>query len=157
MLKEIGKYKETLQSLLKNDDKVCRLLLGDNYENEDYDLDEELEKYLLPHLYVPGTINEKRSYVLFEASMPKAGHSIKTMRVTVQAICHKDIIKYKKPKGYFGYRYDVLSQYIEELLCEDEDNGRKFGIGIPLSGNVGDFLTNDYIGHVITFEMKDFR
>ncbi|WP_143322879.1 hypothetical protein [Clostridium sp. HBUAS56010] len=157
MLKELGRYKITLLSLLKNSDNICKILLGDNYENENYDLDSELEKYLIPHLYIQGTIKEKRSYILFDTGMYKGGSSIKTMRITIQVICDKSIIECKPPRGYYGFKYDVLAQYVEELLCEIKDNGRKFGIGIPDLVTVNDFLINDYVGHTLTFDVKDFR
>lgn len=157
MLKELGKYKLTFLSLLKNSDTICKLILGQDYEDADYDLDTELEKYLIPHLYVPETIKETQSYVLFDVGMYRGGSTIKTMRLTVQAFCHKMIIPYKeKPKGYYGYRYDVLAQCIEELLFNN-DNGRKFGIGIPELVSVNSFLLNDYVGHVLTFDIKEFR
>jgi len=158
MLKELGKYKVIFRSLLKNSDTVCKLILGENYEDGGYDLDTELEKYLIPHLYIPDTIKETQSYVLFDSGMYKGGSSIKTIRLTVQAFCHKKIIEYPQiPKGYYGYRYDVLAQCVEELLFEDKDNGRKFGIGIPELVSVSAFLTNDYVGHVLTFDIKAFR
>jgi len=157
MLKELGKYKLIFRSLLKNSDIVCKLILGENYEDGGYDLGTELEKYLIPHLYVPDTINETQSYVLFDCGMYRGGSSIKTMRLTIQTFCHKKIIEYPQtPKGYYGYRYDVLAQCIEELMF-NKDNGRKFGIGIPELVSVNTFLLNDYVGHVLTFDIKEFR
>ncbi|POO87872.1 hypothetical protein [Clostridium sp. 3-3] len=158
MLKELGKYKLIFLSLLKNSDTICKLVLGEDYEDGDYDLDKELEKYLIPHLFVPDTIKETQSYALFDVGMYRGGSSIKTMRLIVQTFCHKKIISYpEKPKGYYGYRYDVLAQCVEELLYEDKDNGRKFGIGIPELVSVNGFLINDYVGHVLTFDIKAFR
>ena len=163
MLKELGQYKEKLSSIFHTDDKICRLLLGENYEDEDYDIDKELEKYIVPHLYIDKTITDTKSYIMFETYSTRTNPSIKGMKIVVQVICHKDISKYKeKPKGYYGLRYDVLSQYVEELLCpQDKELTKKrikqFGIGSLELQPVDLFLTDKYIGRTLTFNVPDFR
>lgn len=135
MLKELGMYKERFRSILVNDDRICRLLLGDGYEDADYDIDNELDKYIIPHLYVDGTITETKSYIMYETNPIRVGPSIKDIGIIVQAVCHKSIVKYPdKPRDYSGLRYDVLAEYVEELLCpndkkEKEHIIKKFGIG----------------------------
>lgn len=163
MLKELGDYKNRLRSIFVNNDNICKLLLGQDYEDADYDLDDELDKYVIPHLYIPDTITETKSYIMYETTMSKAYGKTKTMKVIVQAICHKDIVTYKeKPKGYPGLRYDVLSEFIEELLCpEDKTDARnimrKFGIGDFELEPTDLFLNNKFIGRVLTFTVPDFR
>lgn len=163
MLKELGEYKNRLRSIFVNDDKICRLLLGDDYENAGYDLDEELDKYIIPHPFIPQTVMETKSFIMYETYMPKAYGQIKTMKIVVQAICHKDIVEYKeKPKGYPGLRYDVLAQYIEELLCPEDKTEKlniikKFGIGSMELEPVDIFLTDSFIGRTLTFTVPDFR
>jgi hypothetical protein len=56
----------------------------------------------------------------------------------------------------------VLSQYIEELLCPvDKENRekiiRRFGIGRIDLSSVDLFLSNDFVGHSLTFSVPDFR
>ena len=163
MLKELGDYKNRLRSILVNDDKICRLLLGDSYEDSDYDLDKELDKYIIPHTYVPNTILEAKSFILYETYIPKLSGQIKTMQIVIQAICHKDIVTYDdKPKGYPGLRYDVLAQFIEELLCPEDKHDqniiiKKFGIGSLELKGVDVFLTDKFIGRTLTFSVPDFR
>lgn len=163
MLKELGDYKNRLRSIFVNDDKICKLLLGQDYENAEYDLDDELDKYIIPHPYISDTITTQNSYIMFETYMPKSYGKIKTMKIVIQAICHKDIVEYKeKPVGYPGLRYDVLAEFIEELLCPEDENERKkiikkFGIGTLELEPVDIFLTNDFIGRTLTFTVPDFR
>lgn len=163
MLKQLGEYKDRLYSILAGDNKIRCLLLGEDYEDKFDDLDSELEKYICPHLYTEPTVTETHSYIFFEIYIPRTTPSVKTMKIFIQTICHKNITKYKeKPKNYYGLRYDVLSQYVEELLCPaDKENREKiirsFGIGrIELSG-VDLFLSNDFAGHSLTFSVPDFR
>lgn len=163
MIKELGDYKNRLHSIFVNDDEICRLLLGEDYENADYDLDNELDKYIIPHLYVNETITETKSYILYETNLLNVGSSIKEMGVIIQVVCHKNIVKYpEKPQNYPGLRYDVLAEYIEELLCptSSQDKERvikKFGIGSFEMRPPELFLTDKYIGRILTFTTPDFR
>ncbi|MBO5484375.1 MAG: hypothetical protein J5979_04100 [Lachnospiraceae bacterium] len=163
MLKELGKYKDTLSSIFAEDNNICSLLLGQNYENEVEDKNKELKKYILPHLFMENRLTENKSYLLMETYVLKSNASIKEMKMVIQAICHKDIITYEeKPAAYYGLRYDVLSQYIEELLCPNDkerikERVKQFGIGRLELQNVDSFLSNYYIGHTLTFTVPAFR
>lgn len=163
MLKELGEYKNLLSSIFINDSKICKLLLGENYEEEIEDLDAELDKYIIPHLYVPDIITETKSYIMFETYVSNVSPTTKMMKIVIEAICHKDIVRYKeKPKGYYGLRYDVLSQYIEELLCPTGDEEKKkiikkFGIGGLEMKPDNIFLTTDFIGRTLTFCVPTFK
>ena len=163
MLKELGKYKDRLYSVLAGDNKICGLLLGENYKNEIDDIDAKLEKYIFPHLYAEPTITDSDSYIFFETYIPKANSNIKTMKIIIQAVCHKNIARYKeKQNGYYGPRYDVLAQYIEEILCPDnkeliKKRIKQFGIGRLELQNVDIFLTTDFVGRILTFITPDFR
>ncbi len=163
MLKELGKYKDCLYSILANDKNICQLLLGKDYANKFDDLDMELEQYILPHLYTEPVVTDTQSYIFFETYMPRASPTIKTMKISVQAVCHKNIARYtEKPQNYYGLRYDILSQYIEELLCpSDKETIKKrikqFGIGRFELQSVDLILSNDFVGRNMTFIVPDFR
>lgn len=163
MLKEIGEYKNQLRSIFVNNDNICKLLLGEDYKNKFDDLDSELDKYIIRHPYIPDTITTQNSYIMLETYTPKAYGKIKTMKIVVQAVCHKGIAEYKeKPEGYSGLRYDVLAELIEELLCPEDVSERKkitkmFGIGAPDLESVDIFLDKEIIGRTLTFIVPDFR
>lgn len=163
MLKELGEYKNNLRSIFANDDKICRLLLGENFESMDFNFDNEFDKYVVQHLFIANTIMDTKSYIMFESYVSSTYGSTKTMKVIIQTICHKDIVKYdEKPDGYPGLRYDVLAQYIEELLCPPDKQKRndiikKFGIGSFELMGVDIFQTEKYIGRILTFTVPDFR
>ena len=163
MLKELGDYKNCLRSIFVNNDNICKLLLGEDYKNADYNLDDELDKYVIPHPYLTDTISAQNSYIMYETYCKGSNRQTKTMQIVIQAICHKDIDKYpQKPEGYSGLRYDVLSEFIEELLCpkskEDRNTIMKnFGIGSFVLESADIFLTNDFIGRTLTFTISAFR
>ena len=163
MLKELGDYKNRLRSIFVNNDNICKLLLGQDYEDADYNLDDELDKYVIPHLYVPDTIATQNSYIMYETYCKGTSGHTKTIQIVIQSICHKEISTYKeKPKGYSGLRYDVLAEFIEELLCPDDREEqkkimKKFGIGSLELKSVDIFLTNDFIGRTLALTVSDFR
>ncbi len=163
MLKELGKYKDYLYSIFTGNDKICGLLLGKNYQINFDNIDLELKKYILPHLYIESTVTETQSYIFFEIHMPRASPSIKTMKIEIQALCHKNIAEYhNKPKGYYGLRYDILSQYIEELMCPKDkqliiQRIKQFGIGRFELISVDLFMSNNFVGHNLTFTVPAFR
>lgn len=163
MLKELGEYKNSLRSIFANDDKICRLLFGEFFKNMECNFDDEFDKYVVQHLYIKDTIKETKSYIMFDTYCPDTYGQTKNMKIVIQAICHKDIVKYDdKPDGYPGLRYDVLAQYIEELLCPADKQARnviikKFGIGSLELKSVDVFLTDKFIGRTLTFSVPDFR
>lgn len=163
MLKELGDYKNRLWSLFVNNDNICKLIFGQNYIDEVDDLDTESDKYMIPHLYVPDTITQTKSYIMYETYCKGTNGQTKTMQIVIQAICHKDIVKYvEKPSGYSGLRYDVLAEFIEEILCPEDrakknEIIKKFGIGGFELKSADIFLTKDFIGRTLTFIVPDFR
>lgn len=163
MLKELGAYKDRLRSIFVNNDNICKLLLGQNYANAEYDLDDELNKYVIPHLFIDGTITTTESYIMYETYCKGTYGQTKTMQIVIQAICNKDKTVYReKPKGYSGLRYDVLAEFIEELLCptdREEQNKimKKFGIGNLELKSADIFLTTKFIGRTLIFTVPDFR
>jgi len=163
LLKELGKYKDRLYSLLASDKKILQLLLGKNYEDKFDDIDTELERYIFPHLYTEPTVTETESYIFFETYVPRTSPTIKNMKISIQTLCHKTIAKYvEKPKGYYGLRYDVLAQYIEELLCPVDKETikqriKQFGIGRFELQSVDLLLSNDFVGRNMTFIVPEFR
>jgi len=163
MFEDLGEYKNRFASILVNNDKICRLLLGENYETEIDDLDTELDKYIKQHLYIEDTITETKSYILFESNPSPTSPTLKNMNIIVQVICHKDIVRYKeKPKGYSGLRYDVLTRYIEEAICPKDETSKnaiikKFGIGGFEIKSPGLFNQNNFVGRTFILSVPEFR
>lgn len=163
MLKQLGQYKNHLYAILANDDRICKLLLGEDYNNAGNDIHSALAKYMVPHPYVKPDIIEPVSYIFFETQVPKANAAIKNVNLIVQAICHTTILSYaEKPENVDGLRYDILSQYIEELLCPKskdlvQNRIRQFGIGGFELQSTEPFFQDQFIGHTLTFTVPTFR
>jgi len=157
LLKELGTYKQKIISALSTSDDIKSLLLGGDYENQDYEVDDELKKYILPHLFTEGTQTEVQSYIFVETFMPKFGNSVKDIKTVVQVLSHRDQINYQKD-GYIGTRPDICAEMIEAILIGDKAIARSFGIGSLTLTYVGilDKFTK-YYGRELVFEVPDFR
>lgn len=163
MFEDIGRYKTSFGSMLKNDEKICTLLLGNNYYDKYDDLDTELDKLIIPHLYIEDVITEQKSYIMYEVVPTQSTSTIKNMKIIIQAICHKGIVVYNdKPKEESGLRYDVLSQYIENVACPKNLQNEnlikeKFGIGSFELKSPDLFLTKEFIGRTFTLIVPEFN
>ncbi len=157
MLKELGTYKQQIISALSTSEDIKKLLLGENYENEDYEVDDELKKYIYPFLFTEGTQTNVQTYIFVEIFVPNLGNSVKDVKVIVQILSHRVQIAYQKD-GYIGTRPDICTQMIEEVLIENKEVSQKFGIGKLTLTGVGILDTyTEYYGRILTFEVPNFR
>lgn len=157
MLIELGSYKQKIISALSTSDNIKKLLLGENYENEDYDVDDELKKYIYPFLFTEETQTNVQSYIFVEIFAPKISNSTKDVRVLIQVLSHRDQIDYQKD-GYLGTRPDICAQMIEKILIDNKELAREFGIGSLTLEYVGvlDKFTK-YYGRELGFTVPNFR
>lgn len=117
MLKELGKYKDNLSSILLGDEYILRFLLEDTSGKSDEAIAIEAKKYIHPHLYMEPAEAEPACYIFLETAVTKTTSTMKTMKIVIQPVCHKDILTVQNSSaGYYGTRYDLLAERIEELL-----------------------------------------
>ena len=163
MLKELGKYKDNLSSIFLGDEYIPRFLLNDISGVSDETIAAEAQKYILPHLYMEPTAAEPACYIFLETAVTKTTSSMKTMKIAIQPVCHKDILTVQNSSaGYYGTRYDMLAQRIEELLCPADkaisrQRQKEFGIGLPELQSVETFTGSVWIGRTMTYLVPDFR
>ncbi len=163
MLKELGTYKDRIYSLFSGDDIICQLLLGKNYKTEISDIPAALKSRLLPHPFTETSSAEPGSYIFFETSVTKTNTAVKTIKILIQPVCHKDSLLYTPaPEGYSGLKYDMMAQAAEALLCPSNktlsrERIKQFGIGRPELQAVDSLVTGSFIGRSMTFTVPDFR
>ena len=75
----------------------------------------------------------------------------------VYAICHRDILDDYVLEGYHGNRADILSQLIEEVLINNEEVNKEFGIGPLNLSSVYIYNSRQMYGTQMTFEVPNFR
>ncbi len=124
ILKDMGKYKNTLLTAFVSSNDICELMLNKKSYTED-DVDNLIYTQIFPYLYTDETQTEVLPYLCVEVDVPGVPTGIiKDMKLIVWAYCHKDGMKYFK-KGYSGTKADILADMAERQLRESD----KFGIG----------------------------
>ena len=163
MLKELGKYKDNLGSILLGDEYILHFLLGDTSGKSDEAIAAEAQKHIQPHLYMEPTEAEPACYIFLETAVTKTTSTMKTMKIVIQPVCHKDILTVQNSSaGYYGTRYDLLAERIEELLYPSDktllrQRQKEFGIGLPELQSVETFTGGLWIGRTMTYLVPDFR
>jgi hypothetical protein len=151
MLKELGEYKEKLVHLFSSDEELCRLLAGDGASAG-------TDSLIVMHPYIGPFVDSPASCLFVETQIPKASQTIKDMKITIQAVCHKDALAcLENEEKTAGLRHDRLAARIETILCETRSNAVSFGIGRIALISVEPFLADPYIGHTLIFTVPAFR
>ena len=153
ILKDMGSYKNTLLSALINSNDICELLFNKKPYSED-DVEKLVYTQIFPYLYIDETQTEVMTYLCFEVDMPRIPTStVKDMKLTIWAYCHKDTMKYSK-KGYSGTKVDILADMVESQLRESD----KFGIGKLQLLSCNHFSPNSkYYGKQLIYNIPDFK
>ena len=163
MLKELGKYKDNLSSILISDEYIPGLLLEDTSGLSNDIIAAKAQKNICPHLYMEPDASEPACYIFLETDVAKTTPTTKTMKIVIQPVCHKDILTVRNsPAVYYGTRYDMLAERIDELLCPADkllarQRQKEFGIGLPELQSVETFASGSWIGRKMTYLVPDFR
>lgn len=156
--KELGIYKNKIHAALYKNQNIREILLGDTTQGMSASqILKEFKKHVKSHLFIDDTITETDTFIYYDVVADTYGTSTKNCKIIVYAICHRDILDGTFEKeGYYGNRSDILVQMIEESLL-DESVINDFGIGELDIDSVGLYNATRFYGHIITFEVPNFR
>lgn len=154
---ERGKFKEEISSALYKSDDLKELLLGDTSGMSAAAIQSEFKKHVKSHLFVDDTIIESDSFIYYDVVFPSLHPNTKNCRVMMYAICHRSILDNYYKEGYYGNRADILTQMIEDVLINDKNVSRSFGIGEISLDSVNIYNSSRFYGCVLTFNVPTFR
>ena len=132
----------------------------DNIETDKMDNSEirvNFKKHVKSHLFIDDTIQETSSFIFYDIILPFIKPNIKTCKILLYAICHRDILDNYYKDGYFGNRADILTQMIENVLINDKKIVNEFGIGELSLDSVDIYNSNRFYGYIMTFSVPNFR
>ena len=138
---ERGLYKENIHKALYASQEIKELILGDLNGKKTFEIMKEFKDHVKSHLFLDDTIEATGTFIYYEVIMPDLRTNTKTCTITLYAICHRDI----------------LSQMIEDVLINDEEVNKKFGIGPLNLKSVYPYNSRQLYGVQMTFEVKNFR
>ncbi len=154
---ERGKFKQMIHSALYMNADIIDLLLGDTTNMSKSQKRELFKEHVKSHLFIDDTITETGSFIFYDVVFPALHSHIKTCKIVMYAICHRDILDGYLKDGYYGDRSDILSQMIEDTLINDEDFSNKFGIGELTLDSLDVYNATRFYGTKLIFSVPSFR
>lgn len=154
---ERGKFKEEISTALYKSDDLRDILLGDTSGMSAAEIRKEFKKHVMSHLFIDDTIEETDSFIFYDVMFPSLNPQIKDCRVIMYIICHRDILDNYSKEGYYGNRADIITQMVEDVLINDKDVARSFGIGEIALDSVELYNSMRMYGCILTFNVPTFR
>jgi len=154
---ELGLFKEIIHSALYKSADIKELIIGDTSGLTNSRQREIFRNHVKSHLFIDDTIEDAETFIFYDVTLPYIHSNIKTCQVLMYIISHRDIIDNYSKEGYHGNRSDILAQIVENVLLNNSDICREFGIGeINLLSNTI-YNSQRFYGRILTFEVPNFR
>ena len=153
---KIRAYKNEIISELCNDDEIINAL----GLIPDEDPDDLVWKRIYPHLWIPQTETDVKSYLLLEINIPerRTRYGITNNPVYVHPVIYFYILVHQEDMklnlaGESGTRMDYLAELIENKY----EGRRGFGLGqLTLKSNTASSINTTYRLRELVFEAVDF-
>lgn len=146
---EIVRYKQTIVSMIVNDEDIIELL-----DEKDVEYADDLVYInIFPYFRIPQTEQEQKAYILMYIDVPtntNPNNLMKDIIITFVVACHDGKMKVQ---GTGGTRVDLLSAKVDERF-----NGSEvFGIGrLKLISNLEGNLSKTHPCRTLKFKIMDF-
>ena len=149
-------FKQKVNAAFFKSQEIRDLLIGDTTGMSASELRDKFKEHVKSHLFVDDTIEETKSFIFYDVQIPRAGENIKKVKLYIYAICHRDMLDDYEYEGYAGNRADILSEMIADILLNDEEVTRSFGIGKLQLDSVDIYNSKRFYGCVLIFDVPNF-
>ena len=149
----IEDYRSVITNTILSNEIIVKVLSNDTLDLES--ADELLWEHLVPQQYIPDTITETGSYILYdldETVLYNRGSNKGTyieLTLYVWILTHKDMPKYGG-----RLRNDILARELKKLFNETDDMG--IGKNHLISNNIFNSPNYKYMGRLLTFKITDW-
>ena len=149
----IEDYRSVITNTILSNETIVKVLSNDTLDLES--ADELLWKHLVPQQYIPDTITDTGSYVLYdldETVLYNRGSNKGTyieLTLYVWILTHKDMPKYGG-----RLRNDILARELKKLF--NETDGMGIGKNHLISNNIFNSPNYKYMGRLLTFKITDW-
>ena len=149
----IEDYRAVITNTILSNETIVKVLSNDTLDLES--ADELLWEHLVPQQYIPDTITETGSYILYdldETVIYNRGSNKGTyieLTLYVWILTHKDMPKYGG-----RLRNDILARELKKLFNETDDMG--IGKNHLISNNIFNSPNYKYMGRLLTFKITDW-
>ena len=156
-MRERGQFKLEIQSALYKSDDIRELLLGDTSGMNKSQILSAFKSHVKSHLFIDDTITETDTFIFYDVIFPSLEEHMKTCKVIMYLICHRDILDNYYKDGYVGNRIDILGEMVEDALLNDPEVVNSFGIGELQLVNTSIYNATRFYGCVLNFSVPNFR
>lgn len=157
-LKERGEFKATIYNILIKDPRIQKIVLNDLYDSlNEKERIKKMRDFVFTHLFVNDTIKEVGTFIYFDIYFPRMRDQIKTCKITMYAMTHRDLLDTYHDPDMIGNRADCLAEYIEDVLVNDPENKYEFGIGTIVLESALYVNTANLYGTEFLFDVRTFR
>lgn len=149
----IEDYRSVITNTILSNETIVKVLSNDTLDLES--ADELLWKHLVPQQYVPDTITETGSYILYDMdenvlySKGSTKGTYTELTLYFWVLTHKDMPKYKG-----RLRNDILSRELKKMFNETD------GLGIAKNHLIHNSIYNTpnykYMGRFMIFKITDW-
>ena len=149
----IEDYRSVITNTILSNETIVKVLSNDKLDLES--ADELLWEHLVPQQYIPDTITETGSYILYDMdenvlySRGSTKGTYTELTLYFWVLTHKDMPKYKG-----RLRNDILSRELKSMFNETG------GLGIAKNHLIHNSIYNTpnykYMGRLLTFKITDW-
>ena len=149
----IEDYRSVITNTILSNETIVKVLSNDTLDLES--ADELLWEHLVPQQYIPDTITETGSYILYDMdenvlySKGSAKGTYTELTLYFWVLTHKDMPKYKG-----RLRNDILSRELKKMFNETD------GLGVAKNHLIYNSIYNTpnykYMGRLLAFKITDW-
>ena len=149
----IEDYRSVITNTILSNETIVKVLSNDTLDLES--ADELLWKHLVPQQYIPDTITDTGSYILYDMdenvlySKGSAKGTYTELTLYFWVLTHKDMPKYKG-----RLRNDILSRELKKMFNETD------GLGVAKNHLIHNSIYNTpnykYMGRLLAFKITDW-
>ena len=149
----IEDYRSVITNTILSNETIVKVLSNDTLDLET--ADELLWEHLVPQQYIPDTITETGSYILYDLdekvlySKGSTKGTYTELTLYFWVLTHKDMPKYKG-----RLRNDILSRELKKMFNETD------GLGIAKNHLINNSIYNTpnykYMGRLLAFRITDW-
>lgn len=149
----IEDYRSVITNTILSNETIVKVLSNDTLDLES--ADELLWEHLVPQQYIPDTITETGSYILYDMdenvlySKGSTKGTYTELTLYFWVLTHKDMPKYKG-----RLRNDILSRELKKMFNETD------GLGIAKNHLIHNSIYNTpnykYMGRLLAFKITDW-
>ena len=149
----IEDYRSVITDTILSNETIVKVLSNDTLDLES--ADELLWEHLVPQQYIPDTITETGSYILYDMdenvlySKGRTKGTYTELTLYFWVLTHKDMPKYKG-----RLRNDILSRELKKMFNETD------GLGVAKNHLIHNSIYNTpnykYMGRLLSFKITDW-